>query len=90
MKKILTGMLLSVALCVPAALQAQDHDEHQDKRYYDNSHKDYHQWNTDEDSSYHQWLKDNHRKDHDWAHASKKEQQQYWNWKHEHGDSDHH
>jgi type III secretory pathway component EscR len=91
MTKILGSLLLGLALMAPVAIQAQDHDGHdqnsQSKRYYDKTHKDYHQWNSQEDSSYHQWLKDNHRKDHDFAKAPKSEQQSYWNYRHDHSEA---
>lgn len=89
MSKILGGLIISIALAAPIAIQAQDHNDqnNENKRVYDSSHKDYHQWNSQEDSNYHQWLKDNHRKDHDWNEASKKEQQEYWNYRHDHPDS---
>lgn len=80
-------VLLGVALSMPIAVQAQDHQDSQTKRYYDSKHKDYHEWNANEDQMYHQWLKDNHKKDHDWSKASKREQNDYWNWRHEHPDS---
>lgn len=87
MSRFLGALLLSAALFVPAALQAQEHNDTQAKRYYDAKHKDYHEWNANEDQAYHRYLQENHRKDHDWAKASKKEQANYWNWRHEHPDS---
>lgn len=88
MSKFLSAVFLSFALLAPVALQGQDsHDQDQNKRVYDSTHKDYHEWNANEDRAFHQYLKDNHKKDHDWSKASKKEQNNYWNWRHEHPDS---
>ncbi len=87
MSHFVNVLFLSVALSVPLALQAQDHQDTQNKRVYDSAHKDYHEWNANEDQTYHQYLKDNHKKDHDWSKASKKEQTDYWNWRHQHPES---
>lgn len=78
MKKLLSGLIMLFALSAPAVLCAQ--------RYYDPSHKDYHEWNSGEDTAYHRWLKETHKKDHDWAHATKREQRSYWAWRHDHPD----
>jgi len=83
MTRIFGSLLLGIALVAPVAIQAQDT---QSQRYYDKTHKDYHQWNDHENSSYHQWLKDNHRKDHEFTKAPKNEQQSYWNYRHQHPD----
>ena len=86
MSRFFGATLLGCALLVPAAMQAQDHKDSQNKRVYDSSHKDYHQWNDNENQAYHGWLKDNHKSEHDYSKASKKEQSAYWNWRHEHPD----
>jgi len=90
MSRFFGVILLSAALFVPVASQAQDrHDaqDHNGKRYYDSAHKDYHEWNANEDQAYHRYVKENHKKDHDWSKASKREQNDYWKWRHEHPDS---
>ena len=87
MSRFFGAILLSAALFVPVTIQAQDHNDTPNKRYYDSTHKDYHEWNANEDQTYHQYLKDNHKPDHDWSKASKREQNDYWKWRHEHPDS---
>lgn len=91
MSRIFGAVLLSAALFVPATIvQAQDHQDRQNtqnKRYYDSTHKDYHEWNANEDQAYHQYLQENHRKNQDWSRASKRDQNAYWNWRHEHPDA---
>jgi len=86
MRRPFLCFLLISGLGVCSNALAQDHhdDRDGDHRYYDSGHKDYHQWNADEDRRYHEYLKDKHRKDHDWEHASKREQQEYWSWRHQH------
>ena len=89
MKYFLIEFTVFSSLLISPALSAQDHhdDQGQSQRYYDSKHKDYHTWNSDEDQKFHQYLKDNHKSDHEWAHASKREQQSYFNYSHQHGDS---
>ncbi len=87
MSRFFAVVLLSGALSVPVAIQAQDHNDNQNKRYYDSTHNDYHEWNANEDQAYHQYLRDHHKKDHDFSKASKREQKDYWNYRHNHQDS---
>lgn len=84
MKKILTALSLSVALITPIMMNAQDHDDH---RYYDKRHKDYHEWNANEDRAYHMYWEQRHHAYVDWAQASAAQQQAYWNWRHNHSDA---
>jgi len=53
---------------------------------YDRDHKDYHNWDDHEQSAWGRFLAEKHRKDHEWAKADKKEQSEYWNWRHSHPD----
>jgi uncharacterized protein YxeA len=61
-------------------------DDHDNKRYYDKAHKDYHQWNDSEESSYAKFREERHIPDHPFAKARPTEQQQYWSWRHDHPD----
>ena len=54
-------------------------------RIYDKNHKDYHNWNGDEDRTYRQYLTDNHRKYRDFKKQSASQQRTYWTWRHAHG-----
>ena len=87
MKKILTALSLSMALVTPVCLQAQDHDRDHDQRYYDKRHKDYHQWNANEDRAYHMYWEQRHHGYVDWDHASAAQRQSYWDWRHNHSDA---
>jgi hypothetical protein len=77
---ILLASLLSAPVSLFAAAPGQDHEQ----RVYDAEHKDYHEWNDHENEAWHKFLAENHRKDHEFAKANKKEQAEYWNWRHEH------
>jgi hypothetical protein len=93
---------LGAALIAPAGMLARtnfqdDHhqdDKHRDrddknqKRYYDRDHKDYHNWDDRENRSYQQWTTENHRDNRDFSHLKRKEQSEYWNWRHNHPDDD--
>ena len=96
------SFLLGAALIAPAGMLAgtnfqDDHhqdDKHRDrddknqKRYYDKSHKDYHNWDDREAGAYQQWTTENHRDNRDFSHLKRKEQSEYWNWRHDHPDDD--
>jgi hypothetical protein len=74
MRRMIGALVLSLGLLAPmAVMTAQDHDRHV--------------WADTEDPHWHQYLKEHHKKDHDWAHASKKEQRDYWKWRDAHPDA---
>jgi hypothetical protein len=83
-KAILLAALVGAALVVPSAVVAQDHDDH---RFYDKHHKDYHQWNDHEDRAWHMYWEQRHRPALEWNNAPERERQRYWNWRHEHSDA---
>ena len=56
-------------------------------RVYDRQHKDYHNWDNNENSAWGRFQVENHQKSHDYKRANKKQQAQYWNWRHAHPDS---
>ncbi len=55
-------------------------------RVYVSTHKDYHNWYDNENRAWGQYLSDNHKSAHEYKKAPKKEQSQYWNWRHAHQD----
>ena len=84
MRRIFGGLLLSVALMAPLAMQAE-------QRYYDRDRKDYHEWNEGERKAYKHWLEAERKaKYHDWKKANKREREEYWRWRHDHADWDRH
>jgi len=86
MRRYFNVILLSTALVLPIAMRADEHGN--DKRYYDRSHKDYHEWNSNEDQRYREYLNEHHKEYHDFAKAKRREQEDYWKWRHEHQDND--
>jgi len=55
-------------------------------RVYDSGHKDYHNWDDNENHAWGSYIAENHKKPHEFTKAKKSEQSQYWNWRHAHPD----
>jgi type III secretory pathway component EscR len=83
-------LILSGALIIPVAANAQDRDhrDNQSNRYEDKAHHDSHEWNDRESQEYRRYLQEHHKKEHEFSNASKREQNDYWNWRHSHPDND--
>jgi hypothetical protein len=88
--RFIGSLILAAALIAPVAIMAAPvpQDGGVQIRIYDRSHKDYHNWDDHENRAWGIFLTDNHRKSHEYSRASKKEQGQYWNWRHQHHDRD--
>jgi len=90
--------LLSAALAAPSAMKAagqpqdngrQEEQHRNDNRVYDRQHKDYHNWDDNEDRSFRVFLGERHKEYHPFVELKVKEQNAYWNWRHSHPDHDH-
>jgi len=55
-------------------------------RVYDRQHRDYHNWDENENRAWGQYLAENHREAHEYSRANRREQTRYWNWRHTHPD----
>src|ERR1700724_2661844 len=53
-------------------------DEQSNRRVYDRAHKDYHNWDDNENHAWGQFLTENHKSSHEYSKANKKEQSEYW------------
>jgi hypothetical protein len=91
LRKTFSALTIVAALVgsalMPAAASAQDRDHdwrHDDHRVYDRSHRDYHNWNGDEDRMYREYLETHHRHYLAYSHMNRKQQQAYWHWRHDH------
>ena len=91
--RLLVATMLATLGAVPALAAtptAQDRDDRaqrqEEHRVYDSSHRDYHTWNSDEDRRYREFLTERHRKYRDFSRLKKSQQNQYWQWRHEHDD----
>jgi hypothetical protein len=88
-RNFFTGLLLSASIVAPAAVFASPAPppaSQEDRGIYDREHKDYHKWDDHEQSAWGRFLAEKHRKDHDFAKAKRKEQEEYWAWRHSHPD----
>jgi hypothetical protein len=82
----LAGTALVAGLTLaPRFAQAQDRKEV--VTYHDKKGNDDHQWNGQEDKAYGIYQKDNHRKDVEFSKLKESDQQNYWNWRHQHSDT---
>jgi hypothetical protein len=82
-RRTFSAFTLIAALGAPVLLSSTVAAQSLDVRIYDRSHKDYHTWNADEDRTYRQYLTDNHRPYRALNRQSKKQQAEYWKWRHD-------
>jgi hypothetical protein len=88
--RTLCSLLIVAALAAPIAVMAMPgpKDDGVQVKFYDSRHKDYHNWDDHENRAWGVYLTDNHKKSHEFSHSSKREQSNYWNWRHSHPDHD--
>jgi hypothetical protein len=85
--------LLSATLLAPVtilqgtALAQDDHRAENARRYQDAKHHDEHAWNDHEDRAYRIWLQERHRKYNDFDRLNARDQEAYWDWRHNHSDA---
>jgi hypothetical protein len=84
MRNLLGSLAFTVVLATTVPAFGQD-----SRRYEDRAHHDSHEWNAHEDESYRRYLTEHHKKVHDFQKAGKREQNDYWSWRHSHPDDDH-
>jgi hypothetical protein len=84
---ILSAFAVSTVLITPVVAQRADDNNHQGKRYYDKSGKDYHTWDNNEDRAYRTYLGQQHRDYSDFNRNKRAQQQQYFNWRHQNPDT---
>ena len=81
---LLSAALMSPIALAPRVLRAEDQKT---RNFHDQQHNDDHQWNGQEDKAYRIYAKENHRKSSNFAKLKNNDQQNYWNWRHEHSDA---
>lgn len=87
MLRYFSALVLGAALLVPAAVRAADdghHDRDRNSRYFDRSGRDWHEWNEREDRAYRQYLRERRREYRDFAKSNRRDQDDYWKWRHHH------
>ncbi len=80
------SLILTAALTAPVSMLAAPlpQEASVQVKFYDKDHNDYHTWDDNENRAWGVYLSDNHKKNHEFSHASKKEQRDYWKWRHHH------
>lgn len=88
--RYISSLLLAAALAAPVAVLAAPAPKDGDVqvRVYDSKHKDYHNWDDRENNAWGLYLTSNHKHFHEFSKSSKREQANYWNWRHAHPDHD--
>jgi hypothetical protein len=88
--RYVTSLFLAATLVVPVAILAAPapQEARVQVRVYDRDHKDYHNWDDNENRSWGQYLNEKHKNSHEFSKANKREQSSYWNWRHSHPDKD--
>jgi hypothetical protein len=81
-------LLLTAALMPVAMMAAPPQGAGVQVRVYDSRHKDYHNWDDNENRQWGLYLTQNNRRPHEYKRAKKSEQSEYWNWRHDHDDHD--
>jgi hypothetical protein len=87
-KRCFASLVLTAVLAAPVAIFAAPvpQEASVQVKFYDKDHNDYHAWDDNENRAWGVYLTDNHKKNHEFKNASKKEQRDYWNWRHQHPD----
>jgi hypothetical protein len=85
---LLTGLMGTALLVPPTALRADDKDRDKKERIYrDRKHNDEHHWNDHEDKAFRIYAEQNHRPYKDFHRLNERDQQAYWDWRHDHSDA---
>ena len=85
----IASLFLTAALAAPVSMMAapKPQDASVQVRIYDKDHKDYHNWDDNENRAWGQYQAEHHRTSQEFSKANNKEQSQYWNWRHAHPDN---
>jgi hypothetical protein len=88
-KKLFLGsVFLTAAMIAPMAITASAAPQAVSVRIYDRDHKDYHNWDDREDRSYQLFHADHPKYKVTYRKANRRQQREYWTWRHEHPDHD--
>jgi len=87
--RYIASLFLTAALVAPVTILGTPAPQEASVqiRVYDRNHKDYHNWDDNENRAWGQYQTEHHRNSHEFSKANKREQGQYWNWRHAHPDN---
>jgi len=82
------SLFLIAAIAAPTSIMAAPAPQRSGAhiRYYDKSHKDYHNWDDHENQTWTRYRADNHRNAVEFKRASRRDQARYWEYRHSHPD----
>jgi len=86
--RLLSSLFLTAALAAPLATMAAAHPQEnrtEEKRDDHKGHKDYHNWDNNEDRAYVRYQNEHHET-HAFVELNSRQQTVYWNWRHSHPD----
>ncbi len=91
----LATTMFTMLATTPLILSAQDGERREEVRenraaarvYYDRVHHDRHEWNDGEGAAWNRYRDEHHVAVVEFNRAPRREQQNYWNWRHEHPDN---
>jgi hypothetical protein len=87
--RLIASLILSAALLAPMSIIAIPTPQTSVQvRIYDRDHKDYHNWDDRENRAWGIYLTNNHKRQHEFTKANKREQSDYWKWRHNNPDHD--
>ena len=86
--RYIASLFLTAALVAPVVLMSAPVPQSASVQFrvYDSRHKDYHNWDDNENQAWGRYLNENHRNNHEYTKSNRREQGQYWNWRHSHPD----
>ena len=87
--RYISSIFLAATLVIPVAIMAAPKPQNASVqvRVYDRDHKDYHNWDDNENRAYTRYRSENPKVNIEFSKTSKKQQSQYWNWRHSHPDN---
>ena len=82
------SLLLAAVVASPLAVMAVPAPEGATVqiRVYDRHHRDYHNWDDRENHAWGVYLTNNHRRHYEYRRAHRRDQDRYWEWRHNHRD----
>jgi hypothetical protein len=87
--RFIASLFLTAALAAPVAIMAAAVPQvGVQVKVYDKSHKDYHNWNDNEDRAYTQFRGPHKSYNVTFSKTTPKQQTTYWNWRHANPDKD--
>ena len=75
---------LTICLIAPIASTVGATPQGVSIRVYDRDHKDYHNWNDDENRRYEEYRRDHPKYSVKFTKNNRTHQSEYWKWRHEH------